>query len=105
MSDASSNTVRLFIACEVPEDVQGTIGDIIDELHGEAEGAVRWTNPANVHVTLKFLGEVPQKKLPGIKMALGEAGDAPFALQPGAGPDGPLRWARRPARDVGRHRR
>lgn len=85
MSDSSSNTVRLFIACEVPEDVQATIGEIINELHEGADGAVRWAKPSGVHVTLKFLGEVPQKKLPGIKMALGEAvmRHSPFNLELG----------------------
>jgi RNA 2',3'-cyclic 3'-phosphodiesterase len=83
MSDYSTNNVRLFIAAEVPEDVQSAIGNVIDQLRDYSGSAVRWVKPSGVHVTLKFLGEVQQKKLPAIKMALGEAvmRHAPFTLE------------------------
>ncbi len=83
MTDSSQNKVRLFIACEVPEEVQTTISGVIDDMQEYSENAVRWLKPEAVHVTLKFLGEVQQKKLPAIKMALGEAvmRHAPFNLE------------------------
>jgi 2'-5' RNA ligase len=83
MTDSSSDSVRAFVACEVPADVQRTIGDIIAKLGETSSDAVRWVRPEGVHVTLKFLGEVPQKKLPAIKMALQEAvvRHSPFNLE------------------------
>lgn len=83
MIDSAPDHVRLFVACEVPEDVKQSIGGVIDELRARSGTAVRWIRPEGVHVTLKFLGEVPVKKLPAIKLAVQEAvvGHSPFELE------------------------
>src|SRR6185312_6018577 len=83
MTDSSQEQVRLFIACEVPEDVKQDIGGVIDTLRGRSGSAVRWIRAEGVHVTLKFLGEVPIKKLPSVKLAIQEAvvGHSPFELE------------------------
>ena len=75
--------VRLFVACEVPDDVRDSIGGVIDELRSRSGSAVRWIKPDGVHVTVKFLGEVPVKQLPAIKIAIQEAvvGHSPFELE------------------------
>ncbi len=83
MTESSPDQVRLFIACEVPEDVKQDIGKVIETLRGRSGSAVRWIRPEGVHVTLKFLGEVPTKKLPSVKLAIQEAvvGHSPFELE------------------------
>lgn len=75
--------VRLFVACEVPDDVKNTIGEVIERLRSKSGADVRWIRPEGVHVTLKFLGEVPTKKLPAVKLAIQEAvvGHSPFELE------------------------
>jgi 2'-5' RNA ligase len=75
--------LRLFVACEVPEDVKDVIGNVIDQLRARSGTAVRWIRPEGVHVTLKFLGEVHVKKLPAVKLAVQEAvvGHSPFELE------------------------
>jgi 2'-5' RNA ligase len=75
--------VRLFVACEVPDDVKETIGEVIVNLREKSGSAVRWIKPDGVHVTLKFLGEVPTRKLPAVKLAIQEAvvGHSPFELE------------------------
>ena len=75
--------VRLFVACEVPDEVKQAIGEVIETLRGRSGNAVRWIRPEGVHVTLKFLGEVPVKQLPAIKLAIQEAtvGHSPFELE------------------------
>jgi 2'-5' RNA ligase len=75
--------VRLFVACEVPDDVKETIHDVIEELRSKSGSDVRWIRPEGVHVSLKFLGEVPTKKLPSVKLAIQEAvvGHSPFELE------------------------
>lgn len=71
------------MACEVPDDAKQAIGEVIDRLHAKSGNAVRWVKPDGVHVTLKFLGEVPMKQLPAIKLAIQEAvvGHQPFELE------------------------
>lgn len=75
--------VRLFVACEVPDDVKETIGGVIEGLRAKSGSDVRWIRPEGVHVSLKFLGEVPTKKLPSVKLAIQEAvvGHSPFELE------------------------
>lgn len=73
MNQVSSDHLRLFVACELPDEVRVSIGEIIDQLRERSGNAVRWVRPEGVHITLKFLGEVPQRQLPAVKMALHEA--------------------------------
>ena len=83
MSDIPQDHVRLFVACEVPDDVKEAIGETIEGLRKKSGPAVRWIKPEGVHVTLKFLGEVPVRKLPAVKLAIQEAvvGHSPFELE------------------------
>src|SRR5512135_291816 len=83
MTEHSHEQVRLFVACEVPDEVKRDIGEVIQSLHSRSGNAVRWIRPDGVHVTLKFLGEVPVKKLPSVKLAIQEAvvGHSPFELE------------------------
>lgn len=83
MTAPETEHLRLFVACEVPDEVKQAIGVTIDTLRSRSGAAVRWIRPEGVHVTLKFLGEVPVKKLPAIKLAIQEAtvGHSPFDLE------------------------
>ncbi len=83
MTEHAPDKVRLFVACEVPDEVKRDIGEVIDSLRSRSGTAVRWIKPDGLHVTLKFLGEVPVKKLPAVKLAIQEAviGHSPFELE------------------------
>lgn len=54
--------IRAFIAIELPEDIREKIDEIEKKIQtkaGEAgKKAVRWVPTGNMHLTLKFLGEV-----------------------------------------------
>tara|TARA_B100001123_G_scaffold437249_2_gene569076 strand:- start:6051 stop:6683 length:633 start_codon:yes stop_codon:yes gene_type:complete len=73
MTELNEKTHRLFVACELPEDVRHSVGGLVDSLRKQSDGAVRWVNPDSLHLTLKFLGEVPERQIPAIKVALQEA--------------------------------
>ncbi len=73
MTEARSESWRLFVACEVPPEAKEAIAGVISQLRERSGNAVRWVRPEGVHVTLKFLGEVPVRKLPAVKLALQEA--------------------------------
>jgi len=52
--------MRAFIAIEVPKDVKENIGGIIEKMK-KFDAKVKWVKPENLHVTLKFLGEVQER--------------------------------------------
>jgi RNA 2',3'-cyclic 3'-phosphodiesterase len=61
--------VRLFVALEIPRAVRDNLATLIKELRTAGPKA-RWVRPENIHVTLKFIGEVPPDKLENIRAAL-----------------------------------
>jgi len=78
--------VRLFVALEIPGAVRDNLAAQIKELRElcakAADKRPRWVRPENLHVTLKFIGEVSPAKLGGIRGALSTIrSDAPVDLQ------------------------
>ncbi len=65
--------VRAFIAIELPSQIQELLGRHIQRLRAALSGPVRWVDPHSVHLTLKFLGNVPEALAPAIGDALGRA--------------------------------
>jgi 2'-5' RNA ligase len=58
--------MRCFIAIEIPEDIRGELAGLQKELAGRVDirkGDVKWVEPASMHLTLKFLGEVPDSQI------------------------------------------
>ncbi len=54
--------MRLFVALGLPGAVRRDLADVQARLG--AGGAVRWVRPESMHLTLKFLGEVPESRAP-----------------------------------------
>jgi len=77
-----SESVRAFIAIEIPESVQEILCRIQSVLKGEGLN-LRWVNPANLHLTLKFLGDTPVDSIDAIreKMVRTAKSFEPFTLQ------------------------
>jgi len=78
--------LRLFVALEPSELVRRRIGSLQAALRraaGRAAADVRWTDPATVHLTLQFLGAVPEERLPAVEGAVAAAAaeGAPLHLQ------------------------
>jgi 2'-5' RNA ligase len=64
--------VRLFLAINVPGDVRRLAYDAAAPLRTAAP-AVHWVAEQNLHLTLKFLGEVPEGRVAEIVPALRDA--------------------------------
>ncbi len=62
--------MRLFVAVEIPDEVREKLGLL---RRSSEDPAWRWVAPGNVHLTLKFLGEVGGKLVPKLADALAEA--------------------------------
>ena len=73
--------MRLFIAINPTADERARLADASRELR-ESPFPVRWVAPDSVHLTLKFLGEVPEPRVPELSSSLGEAvrGTARFEM-------------------------
>jgi RNA 2',3'-cyclic 3'-phosphodiesterase len=57
--------MRLFAALSIPAAVLENLSTVIRDFQ-RADERPRWANPNNLHVTLKFIGEVPAEKLKAI---------------------------------------
>lgn len=61
---------RLFIAISVPDEYKTRLDTMVASLGGRLRSRVRWTLPANWHVTLHFLGQVEEEMVGEIRDAL-----------------------------------
>ena len=53
--------MRSFIAIELPETIKKALAEFQQEL-GKCGADVRWARPENIHLTLKFLGNIEEDK-------------------------------------------
>ena len=72
--------LRTFIAVETPDDVQAALRRLIAELSTDA-AAVRWVRPENVHLTLKFLGDVDETEIHRVCHSARDAAEGSVAFQ------------------------
>lgn len=61
--------IRSFIALELSEDLREQLTSLLKRLR-QTNAAVKWVEPENLHLTLKFLGEVPEEQIEAIVEAL-----------------------------------
>ena len=78
--------MRLFVALEIPSAVRDNLAAQIRGLRDlsskVADKRPHWVRPENLHVTLKFIGEVSPAKLDSIRSALSAIrSDAPVDLK------------------------
>jgi 2'-5' RNA ligase len=63
--------VRLFVALELPSEVRENLAALLEKLRAISQEP-KWVRPENLHVTLKFLGEVAEAEIDAIRTALGK---------------------------------
>ncbi len=58
--------MRVFIAIDVGEEIRAALSDLQQQLQSSVDikkSDVKWVNPKNIHLTLKFLGEIKDEKV------------------------------------------
>ena len=71
--------MRLFTALDLPPEVIGSLEALLDRLRPAAR--LKWSAPANLHITTRFIGEWPTDRLPELQAALaGLPGHRPIPI-------------------------
>ncbi|HUV53432.1 MAG TPA: RNA 2',3'-cyclic phosphodiesterase [Dehalococcoidia bacterium] len=75
--------VRAFIAIELPRPVRAALARLQDGLRASRTTSVKWVDPAGIHLTIKFLGNIDAGEIPELSKVLRDAvkGTAPFHLK------------------------
>jgi 2'-5' RNA ligase len=61
--------MRLFLAINIPGELRRTLSDAVQPLRDLAPD-IRWTSELKLHLTIKFLGEQEDSRLPAIEDAM-----------------------------------
>lgn len=65
---SSTERFRLFVAIPIPDPVRDEMLAVQRELQSLApHGTVRWTKPEQFHLTLRFLGDVPSRRVEDLR--------------------------------------
>jgi 2'-5' RNA ligase len=74
--------IRAFLAIELPDALRPGLALVQEELK-KSRADVRWVPPGNIHLTLKFFGNVPDDEIDTLAQAAREvaAAEAPFQLR------------------------
>jgi len=67
------DVVRSFIAIDLPAGVRAELTSLEDKLKASRHPFVKWVDPENMHLTLKFLGDVASDSIPQIVEAMSRA--------------------------------
>ena len=89
--------IRSFIAIELSEEAKKGLARLRKDLERDEHKFVKWVDPGGIHLTLKFLGNIPAKRVAEITGAIEKAaqGISPFHLEiSGLGAFPSLRQAR-----------
>jgi RNA 2',3'-cyclic 3'-phosphodiesterase len=64
--------IRAFIAIKLPEEVKAKLNQLEDQFKSKRLN-VKWVNPENIHLTIKFLGNIGVDSIPKIQEIIEEA--------------------------------
>jgi 2'-5' RNA ligase len=66
--------VRTFIAIELDETIEDALADLQEQLKAKVpRDSVRWVKSEGIHLTLKFLGNVPANRIEEVERTLTQA--------------------------------
>ncbi len=76
--------MRLFAGIPIPPELRHRVAQILGKC-ARSGADVRWVRPANLHLTVRFLGEVGEEALERLKQSLDRAAreSGPFTLELG----------------------
>ena len=83
---AGREQIRAFIAIALPPDFQSGLAELRDRLNQPRQDFLKWVDPATIHLTLKFLGNISPESVGPITGAMRQAAgeQPPFSLHTAA---------------------
>lgn len=72
--------IRTFVAVDLPHSLHVQLGQLSSRLQ-RTGAAVSWVKPDRIHLTLKFLGNIPPEKIDAIRTALQSVASATAAFR------------------------
>ena len=78
----AADTVRVFVSVGLSDEAREQLLDAVNRIRGEVPDGIQWADPSGMHLTLKFLGNIPSSRV----ALLGECVDqfsgvhSPFSL-------------------------
>ncbi|MFH1458344.1 MAG: RNA 2',3'-cyclic phosphodiesterase [Candidatus Omnitrophota bacterium] len=72
--------MRTFIAIELPEEIKESLAQLQGRLK-DSKADVKWVEPKNIHLTLKFLGEINDEQLREITKILEQVAEKNVGFQ------------------------
>lgn len=83
---AAPEQIRAFIAIELPPDFKRGLRELRDRLNQPRQDFLKWVDPDTIHLTLKFLGNIPPQSVGAITQAMRRAAGVqpPFSLHAAA---------------------
>jgi 2'-5' RNA ligase len=83
METVNAEQIRSFIAIELPDEIKNELKRLMDCLKAVDPGGAKWVDPSGIHLTLKFLGNIPASKVNSIVAAIQASVEnfSPFILR------------------------
>jgi 2'-5' RNA ligase len=80
----AADEIRTFICIEIPESIKSRISKLQETLQ-QIDAQVSWSKPSNIHLTVKFLGNVESSRIERLSKALerSASGISPFEIEIG----------------------
>jgi len=80
----STSVIRTFVCIEIPDSIKSRVTNLQETLR-KFGARVSWTKPSNIHLTLKFLGDVEASRIEGATNAIERAAHkiSPFEIEIG----------------------
>lgn len=65
--------MRTFLAVELPEDVRTSLAQVISRLRKSLRGRMSWVRESDLHITMRFLGDVDESGIETFSIAIAAA--------------------------------
>ncbi len=71
-----AETVRVFVSVGLSTEAREALADAVERIRSEIPNGIQWARPDGMHLTLKFLGNIPSANVSPLVECVGELASA-----------------------------